>query len=195
MCADAIARVFIGMGSNLGNSLESLLQAWEALDQDERIECVTISSPYVSSPVDMYSQHWFTNAVGEIRTQLNPHELLEKLLSVETSLGRVRDAQAFGYQDREIDLDLLYYGEEEINEPELILPHPHLHDRLFVLSPMAEIAPEFIDCRRGRTIQDLEEKLLESIKSGAERKQEISRSTWQDDPQLHVEKQRIAPVS
>ncbi len=195
MSADATARVFIGMGSNLGNSLESLLQAWEALDHDERIDCVAISSPYVSSPVDMYSQHWFTNAVGEIRTTLKPYELLEIMLSVETALGRVRDGQAFGYQDREIDLDLLYYGEQEIDEPELILPHPHLHDRLFVLSPMAEIAPDFVDCRRGRTIQELEARLHKSIESGVERKQEISRSTWQEDPQLHVEKQRRAAVS
>lgn len=178
MTADETARVFIGMGSNLGNSAETLLMAWEALGQDEKIHCVALSSPYLSAPVDMYSQHWFTNAVGEIRTSLTPEELLAKLLDVETSLGRVRDGYAFGYQDRTIDLDLLYYGDLQMDEPDLVLPHPHLHDRLFVLTPMAEIAPEFVDCRRGGTVQELETRLLEDMAAGTERKQEISRSTW-----------------
>lgn len=186
--------VFIGMGSNLGDSLESLLLAWEALDQDDCIQCQSISSPYVSAPVDMHSQHWFTNAVGEIRTTLGAHDLLWKLLAVETELGRVRDEGAFGYQDREIDLDLLYYGELELNEPDLILPHPHLHDRLFVLTPLAEIAEGFIDCRRNRSIRELEVRLLEDIRAGNERKQEINRSKWPTDPQKHVEELRVAQV-
>ena len=178
MKADETARLFIGMGSNLGNSAETLLAAWEALDQALGIHCVALSSPYVSAPVDMHSQHWFTNAVGELRSSLRPLQFLHKLLAVETALGRVRDRQAFGYQDRTIDLDLLYYGELELDEPDLILPHPHLHDRLFVLSPLAEIAPDFVDCKRGLSMRELEADLLARMDEGKERRQEISKSVW-----------------
>lgn len=178
MKADETARVFIGMGSNLGNSPQTLLGAWEMLGQEAAIHCVTLSSPYVSAPVDMHSQHWFTNAVGELRTALTPDELLAKLMEIETALGRVRDGQAFGYQDRTIDLDLLYYGGMQQDDPELVLPHPHLHDRLFVLSPLAEIAPDFFDCRRGRTVRELHDRLMDRMAEGAVRRQEISRSIW-----------------
>lgn len=178
MNADENARVFIGMGSNLGNSPETLLVAWELLGQDSRIHTVVLSSPYVSAPVDMHSQHWFTNCVGELRTALSPEELLAKLMAVEAALGRVRDEQAFGYQDRTIDLDLLYYGERQQDDPDLVLPHPHLHDRLFVLSPLEEIAPDFFDSKRGRTIREMHERLAERMAEGAVRKQEISRTSW-----------------
>jgi len=178
MKADESARVFIGMGSNLGNSPETLLAAWEMLGQDRKIHLVALSSPYVSAPVDMHSQHWFTNAVGELRTALGPEELLAKLMEVEAVLGRVRDEQAFGYQDRTIDLDLLYYGEEQQDDPELVLPHPHLHDRLFVLSPLEEIAPDFFDNSRGKTVRELKEQLEIRMDNGTVRRQEISLSNW-----------------
>ncbi len=178
MIADETARVFVGMGSNLGNSPETLLAAWDLLEQDPNIHCVQLSSPYVSAPVDMHSQHWFTNAVGELRTSLTPLEMLAKLMAVEASLGRVRDGQAFGYQDRTIDLDLLYYGETQMDEPDLVVPHPHIHDRLFVLAPLAEIAPDFVDAKRARSALEMETRLLERMGTGEERKQEISKSTW-----------------
>lgn len=178
MKADETARVFIGMGSNLGNSPETLLAAWDALDLDPRIHCVSLSSPYVSAPVDMHSQHWFTNAVGELRTALTPMEVLEKLMEVEAGLGRVRDEQAFGYQDRTIDLDLLYYGDQQMDDPDLVLPHPHIHDRLFVLAPLAEIAPDFFDHKRGMTVLEIEARLLDRVGEGTMRKQEISKTTW-----------------
>lgn len=173
-------RVFIGLGSNLGDSMENLQEAWEMIGQVEGIECITLSSPYVTAPVDMHSHHWFTNSVGEIATSLQPEELLKQLLDIEAEMGRVRDRQAFGHQDRIIDLDILYYGDVEKDEPELMLPHPHLYDRLFVLSPMAEIAPDFIDCKRGKRVSELESKLKERMQSGTERPQEISRDKWPD---------------
>jgi 2-amino-4-hydroxy-6-hydroxymethyldihydropteridine diphosphokinase len=152
--------------------------AWEMLGNERDIKCLQLSSPYVSAPVDMHSQHWFTNAVGELRTSLSPQKLLQKMLAVEETLGRVRDAQAFGFQDRTIDLDLLYYGNYELDEPDLVLPHPHLYDRLFVLRPMAEIAPDFLDCKRGLSMRELEAQLCERIEKGDGRGQEIRRSTW-----------------
>ena len=176
--ADERARVFIGMGSNLGDSPETLRASWELLGEDEKIHLVTLSSPYASAPVDMHSQHWFTNAVGELRTALTPGELLAKLMAVEATLGRVRGEHAFGYQDRTIDLDLLYYGPVQLDEPELVLPHPHLHDRLFVLAPLAEIAPDFIDPRRQATVIELLEQLQARLAAGGITGQEISRSSW-----------------
>lgn len=172
------ARVFIGMGSNLGNSKETLLAAWQELGNFPDIECVRLSSPYVSAPVDMKSQHWFTNAAGELRTSLEPRQLLRRLLEVEAGLGRVRREGVFGYQDREIDLDLLYYGDIRTDDPELVLPHPHLQNRRFVLEPMAEIAAEFFDCRQNRTVGELRSRLQERIAAGREVSQEISRASW-----------------
>lgn len=171
-------RVFIGMGSNLGDSKGNLLAAWQELANFPDIECVRLSSPYVSAPVDMQSQHWFTNAAGELRTTLEPKQLLRRLLEVETSLGRVRREGVFGYRDREIDLDLLYYDDIQMDEPELVLPHPHLQNRRFVLEPMAEIAGDFIDCKQQKTITELKIRLVERIGDGREVKQEISRSNW-----------------
>lgn len=178
MIAHETARVFIGMGSNLGNSPETLLTAWEMLGQDRKIHLVALSSPYVSAPVDMHSQHWFTNAVGELRTAFSPAELLAKLMEVEAVLGRVRKDQGFGYQDRTIDLDLLYFGELQQDDPDLVLPHPHIQDRLFVLCPLMELAPDFHDVRRGRTVREMEARLQERMAGGAARRQEISRSSW-----------------
>lgn len=178
MMADETARIFIGMGANLGNSADTLLAAWEMLAQDRNIHGVALSSPYVSAPVDMHSQHWFTNAVAELRTVLPPEALLARLMAVEAALGRVRDEQAFGYQDRTIDLDLLYFGDLQQDEPELVLPHPHVQDRLFVLAPLAEIAPDFIDCRHQLSIRELQQRLLARMEAGTVRRQEISRSAW-----------------
>lgn len=172
-------RIFIGMGSNLGNSTAKLLQAWEMIGEDQDIECVKLSSPYVTAPVDMHSQHWFTNAVGELATSLEPMVLLKRLLEYETVLGRVRTEHSFGYEDRDIDLDVLYFGDLESDDPDLVLPHPHLYDRLFVLTPLAEIAPDFVDCKRGKTIKELETRLRQRINDGVERDQDINRSSWE----------------
>ena len=173
-------RIFIGLGSNLGDSAETLQAAWRQLDEDPQISCVQLSSPYVCAPVDMYSQHWFTNAVGELKTSLSPHQLLRKLLDTETILGRVRGRESFGYQDRVIDLDLLYYGELNLDEPDLDLPHPHIDKRLFVLTPLAEIAGDYVDVRMGKTVKELEAKLLQMIEDGREKKQPITKSSWEE---------------
>lgn len=172
-------RIFIGLGSNLGDSAETILQAWELLGEEESIECIRLSDPYLTAPVDMHSQHWFTNCVGELRTALSPHRLLARLLAVETTLGRERGGGSFGFQDRPIDLDLIYYGEVELDEPDLDLPHPHLYNRLFVLTPLCEIAPDFIDIKHHVPVSELEVRLIAKIEQGLERKQPINRSSWE----------------
>jgi 2-amino-4-hydroxy-6-hydroxymethyldihydropteridine diphosphokinase len=132
---------YIGLGSNLGDSLTVLHEAWQELGSRPGIAPLVLSSPYRSEPVGMESDNWFVNAVGALHTTLTPESLLEQLLAVETDFGRVRQPPASGYQDRILDLDLLLFGNQVMAQPELHLPHPLLHERLFVLLPLAEIAP------------------------------------------------------
>lgn len=130
----------IGLGSNLGDGKNNLRSAWQLLGQIPGIILGPISRPFDSSPVDMESVYRFTNAVGLLETDLSPQELLARLLEVEQNLGRDR---AKG-KDRTVDLDLLLYGEEIIDEPGLMVPHPEMENRLFVLAPLAELAPELL---------------------------------------------------
>lgn len=134
-----MARAFVGLGSNLGDGRANLQTAWRKLGQVEGIRLIALSSPYRTEPVGMVTDHWFTNGVGEIETDLAPHALLRVLLAVENEMGRDRSRTL----DRPVDLDLLYYGERIIESEELIVPHPELARRLFVLAPLAEVAPDY----------------------------------------------------
>ncbi|MDA8165539.1 MAG: 2-amino-4-hydroxy-6-hydroxymethyldihydropteridine diphosphokinase [Desulfobacteraceae bacterium] len=128
---------FIGLGSNLGPGQGNLLAAWRRLQEHPKIRGVRLSSPYETAPVEMASANWFTNAVGEIETDLTPEELLETMLAIERDMGRDRRQG----RDRIIDLDLLFYGELIRESPQCRVPHPEIPYRLFVLAPLAEIAP------------------------------------------------------
>ena len=103
--------VFIGLGSNLGESSQLLQEGWELLGLHPGVTLATLSAPYLSSPVGMASNFWFTNAVGQLTASCSADEMLDLLLVTEKQLGRVRDDNKRGYQDREIDLDLLYFGD------------------------------------------------------------------------------------
>lgn len=130
---------YIGLGSNLGPSLHILQAAWSVLRETPGVEASRLSSPYRSRPVGMDSPHWFINAVGLIRTTLDPLALLRCLQTIETSFGRRRDPLVPGYQDRPLDLDLLLYDALRLDSPQLILPHPRMGERCFVLEPLLEI--------------------------------------------------------
>lgn len=168
---------FIGLGSNLGNGRLLLLQAWEQLGMTVGIRLDGLSRPYLSAPVGMASPHWFTNAVGRLQVSLTPLEVLEVLLAVEKRFGRERGGQHFGYQDRSLDLDLLQYGRVEHDMPELILPHPRIDDRLFVLLPFAELDPQFTD-GNGRTMEQRALALKRRIAVGEVKPQEIVAGNW-----------------
>jgi len=171
---------YIGLGSNLGNSRDTLLTSWRELGETRGIILDGISSPYMTAPVDMTSHHWFTNAVGRLRVSMDPLELLKVLLLLEEGHGRIRREGSFGYQDRSLDLDLLYYGEVTMDTPELTLPHPRIGDRLFVLVPFAELDPDFIDPVRGESIRTLEQRLRERLAENKNREQEIVRGAWHE---------------
>lgn len=133
-------RAFIGLGSNLGDREDTLRRAVELLGEDSGIEILAVSSLRETDPVGYLDQPRFLNGVCAIETDLTPRELLTRLLEIERVLGRRRDGPRFG--PRTADLDLLLYGEEIVDEPELTLPHPRLTERRFVLEPLVELDPE-----------------------------------------------------
>ncbi len=171
-------RVWIGLGSNLGDSRTILQQAWQGLGQEETITLTILSHPYVTEPVGMESEHLFLNAVGILETSLAPESLLTLLQRVELGFGRNKKTGMDGYQDRLLDLDILYYGDQKRSVRDLILPHPHIADRLFVLAPLTEIDPEHCDPLTGKSAQSMQHALLQRMKSGKTASQEITRDTW-----------------
>ena len=136
----------MGLGSNLGDRESALGHALELLG--ERLEVTGVSSFRDTEPVGYVDQPRFLNAAARVETELSPRELLGVLLAVERELGRVRGGTPrFG--PRTIDLDLLLYGDEEIDEPCLTVPHPRLHERRFVLEPLAELDQDLAVPGRG----------------------------------------------
>jgi 2-amino-4-hydroxy-6-hydroxymethyldihydropteridine diphosphokinase len=135
----AMARVYIGLGSNLGDREATIRRALELLAADGEIDVDVVSSLRETDPVGYENQPRFLNGAARLRTDLPPRRLLERLQAVEQLLGRDRSGPRFG--PRTIDLDLLLYGDERIDEPGLEIPHPRLHERRFVLEPLAELEP------------------------------------------------------
>jgi 2-amino-4-hydroxy-6-hydroxymethyldihydropteridine diphosphokinase len=136
-----VTRAFIGLGANLGEPQTQVRRGIEALRDLPHTRLVSASSLYRSAPMGYKNQPDFVNAVAEIETSLAPRKLLEELLAIETRFGRAR---TFPDAPRTLDLDLLLYGDRIIAEPGLTVPHPRMHERAFVLAPLAEIAPEAV---------------------------------------------------
>jgi len=134
-----MAAAYIGVGANLGEPAEQVRSAIAALGALAGTRLVAASSLYRSAPVGYAAQPDFVNAVAEIMTILEPAPLLAELLTIERRLGRVR---SFPNAPRTLDLDLLLYGDRVIKEPGLVVPHPRMHERAFVLVPLLEIAPD-----------------------------------------------------
>jgi 2-amino-4-hydroxy-6-hydroxymethyldihydropteridine diphosphokinase len=155
-----LTRVFVGLGSNLGDREGMLRRAVEAVSELPETEVSRVSTLRETEPVGILDQPRFLNGVVEIETELSPRELLEGLLAIERSLGRVRSGVPPG-GPRTIDLDLLLYGDVRIAEPGLEVPHPRLHERRFVLEPLAELDPALEVPGRG-----LVEALLAELDSG-----------------------------
>ncbi len=174
---------YIGLGSNLGDGLQTLQRAWEEIDAAPGIATMAMSAPFLSSPVGMASSNWFTNSVGRLETTLSPLDFLDLLMKVEWSFGRRREGLEEGYQDRTLDLDMLYFGRMVVKSSRLILPHPSLAERLFVLEPLAQLAPDFRDPVDGLTAKEKLEDLYRQMRLGCIETQAISRVEW--PPLLH----------
>lgn len=134
-------RAIIGMGSNLGKKRQNLSIARKMIEALPEVEIVKVSSCYSTSPWGKINQAEFINQVMVIDTTLPPLVLLHQLLNIEINMGRRRYEK---WGPRNIDLDILVYGEEVIDSEELKIPHPYMHERLFVLIPLMEIEPEFV---------------------------------------------------
>jgi len=171
---------YVGFGSNLGNGRAIIREAWRRMGAIPGITLDGLSNPYLSAPVGMTSEHWFTNAVGRLQVSLAPLDLLAVMLLVESQMGRTRDVKTPGYQDRSLDLDLLYYGDTVLSSPELILPHPRIADRFFVLVPLAEIAPQLRDGATGCLVTEAVKLLEQRISAGEENHQEIVTGSWDE---------------
>jgi 2-amino-4-hydroxy-6-hydroxymethyldihydropteridine diphosphokinase len=140
-------KAFIGLGANLGEPEAQLRRALLTLAELPGTRLVAASSFYRSAPVGVVAQPDFINAVAEIETTLVARALLEALLAAERRFGRRRE---FPGAPRTLDLDLLLYADRVIAEPGLVVPHPRMHERAFVLAPLAEIAPDIAIPGKGR---------------------------------------------
>jgi len=170
-----LVKAYIGLGSNVGDGLKTLVLAWKTIAETEHIRAVCISSPYCTEPVGMASENWFSNAVGEIETSLGAEELLAALQKIEKDFGRIRRPEDNGYKDRTLDLDILLFGDTISAKPLLMLPHPEMAGRRFVLEPLAEIAPDLIHPVYGLTVSEMNVKLNGHDK---EAQQKIEKMAW-----------------
>ena len=144
--------VYLSLGSNLGNRENNLNSAITRLGTLGDIRAV--SSFYETEPVEFIHQPWFLNCVVALETQKMPKQLLSAIMATEKEMGRRRDhAQRKG--PREIDIDILLFGNSVVNAPNLKIPHPALHERRFVLEPLAEIAPDLRHPVLKRTAREL----------------------------------------
>ena len=144
-------KAFIALGSNQGNPTANLDAALEKM-AEQNIRILQASSRIETEPWGGVEQDPFLNQVVEVETWLNPEELMQTLLAIEEDLGRVREVK---WGPRVIDLDILYIGQEELYSPNLIVPHPYVAERAFVLQSLVEIAPHFVDPVQKKSIRQL----------------------------------------
>lgn len=175
---------FISLGSNIGNGRENLSRAWSLLNTTQGITALVLSDPYLTKPVVKaewvakgleFSDDFFTNAVGVLETTLDPHALLSATSDIEQKLGRDRSKTT----DRTLDLDLIYYDDLIISDEVLTLPHPEMHKRHFVLTPLAELAPDRIHPVNGMSTL----KMLRALPIAG--KDIIVRSLWKTEENSH----------
>ena len=150
---DVVAEAYVALGSNLGDREASLAFAASALRATPGIQLAGASSLWETEPVGPAPQGPYLNAVLKLRTTHPPRGLLERLLAIEHAAGRVRTQER--NSARVLDLDLLFHGAQRLHEPGLVLPHPRLHERPFVLEPLCELAPDLVHPQCGETVSEL----------------------------------------
>jgi 2-amino-4-hydroxy-6-hydroxymethyldihydropteridine diphosphokinase len=133
---------FVGIGANLGDPLAACRAGIEAMAIEEIGRVIAVSRFYHTAPQDCAAQNWFVNAVAAVETRLAPITLLARLKAIEARMGRRGGGPRFG--PRPIDLDILLYDDRVIDDGALVIPHPRMHKRRFVLQPLCDIAPEMM---------------------------------------------------
>lgn len=145
---------YIGLGSNLGSKRQNIQRALQLL-KEGGAEPAAVSSLIATEPEGFTSSHTFLNGAAKLLTSLSPQQLLRLTQDVERSLGRTQKSSCGIYHDRTIDIDILFYDNIVINEPALHIPHPRAAQRLFVLRPLAEIAPQLRHPVTGKTVTEM----------------------------------------
>lgn len=153
-------RAYISLGSNIGNRLLFLQQAVRSLQATNGVKVCQVSSVYETDPVGYVDQATFLNIVVELKTSLNPHELLKKCNEIEADLGRTREIH---WGPRTVDLDILLYNEENVKTENLIIPHPRMTERGFVLIPLTEINSDLREPGTNRSFVELADTQKEGI--------------------------------
>ena len=152
--------VYISLGSNIGDGRANLVKAWRLLGTAKSITTLALSVPYITKPIikaewekkgQEVSENLFTNAVGVLETSLDPRALLKTTSDIENKLGRDRDQTV----NRTIDLDLIYYDDLILSDEHLTLPHPEMHKRHFVLTPLSDLAPDRIHPANGKSTMNM----------------------------------------
>jgi 2-amino-4-hydroxy-6-hydroxymethyldihydropteridine diphosphokinase len=132
---------YIGIGSNIGDKISNCRLAIDKISHLAHCRVAASSSLFKTEPEGVTGQEWYINGVSYLITSLDPFQLIKALLAIEEAMGRRRRKR---WEPRIIDLDILLFGQEVIRSPHLIIPHPLMHKRRFVLEPLAQLAPEFI---------------------------------------------------
>jgi 2-amino-4-hydroxy-6-hydroxymethyldihydropteridine diphosphokinase len=163
--------VLIGFGSNLGDSVQVCLAAIERLRIHPHIRVIETSSLYRTKPQMLADQPWFINGVVLCETDLSPEDLLDTMQHIERDFGRNREVR---WGPRTLDLDLLTFGDHQINFSSLTIPHPRLHERRFVLIPLLEVAPEWVHPTMKVSARNLLDRILDDTGDQEVERLEIS---------------------
>lgn len=153
-----MAIAYLCLGSNVGDKLGYVQQAVKLLTESKMVTVVRSSAFYETEPWGNKDLDWFVNAVIEIKTKLSPRELLDLCKNTEILMGR-KKVSTKNYEARCIDIDILFYGDMIINEPDLIIPHPHLHERAFAIVPLLELIPDYEHPKYKKSLLELHDAL------------------------------------
>ncbi len=149
---------YLSLGSNTKNKEKLIEQAVGLINLSEDVKLVRTSALYETEPWGVKNQNWFLNLAAEIKTSLSASELLEKMQFIEKTLGRDRTKE-IRWGERPIDIDIIFYGQEIVNLPNLTVPHINMHNRAFVLVPLLELIPDFKHPVLNKTISEIYDSL------------------------------------